>query len=84
MGAGGMTVADAKVTLDVRPIVPAQKHARIFAEFEALRPGEAMILINDHDPKPLRYQMQAERAGAFEWTYLEQGPSVWRVRLDRR
>ncbi len=77
-------LAGVKVTLDVRMIVPAQKHVRIFEEFEALQPGEAMVLINDHDPKPLRYQMQAERAGTFDWTYLEQGPSVWRVRLDRR
>jgi uncharacterized protein (DUF2249 family) len=40
--------------------------------------------VNDHDPRPLRHQLAAERPDAFEWTYLEEGPDVWRVRIDRR
>jgi uncharacterized protein (DUF2249 family) len=69
--------------LDVRTLPPARRHALIFATFEALRPGQAFVLINDHDPKPLYYQFQAEQSGKFAWTYLEQGPEVWRVRLGR-
>ena len=76
-------MAEAKLTLDVRTIAPAHKHARIHAEFDALRPGEAMVLVNDHDPKPLYYEMSAEQPGTFEWSYLEQGPTVWRVHLQR-
>jgi len=41
-------------------------------------------LVNDHDPKPLRYRLLAERPGQLAWEYLEQGPEVWRVRLGRR
>jgi uncharacterized protein (DUF2249 family) len=77
-------MAEPKLTLDVRTIVPAQKHARIHEEFDALRSGEAMILVNDHDPKPLYYELSAEKPGTFEWTYLENGPEIWRIHLQRR
>ena len=72
------------VELDVRPLPPRDKHTTIHATFDALAAGESMLLINDHDPKPLRYEFQIERPGAFEWEYLEQGPDVWRVRIGRR
>lgn len=72
------------IELDVRVIPPREKHPRIFSTFDGLKPGEAMILINDHDPRPLRYQMSAERPDGFEWKYLEEGPATWRVRIDRK
>lgn len=69
--------------LDVRVIPPREKHPTIFQTFDALRPGEAFVLINDHDPFPLRYQFEAERAHRFTWEYAEQGPVVWRVRIGK-
>lgn len=69
--------------LDVRVIPPRDKHPTIFRTFESLEVGEAFDLLNDHDPFPLRYQFEAERPGEFEWTYLEMGPEVWRVRIAR-
>jgi Uncharacterized conserved protein len=51
--------------------------------FDALEPGSAYELVNDHDPKPLYYQFVAEHAGAFSWDYLEQSPEVWRVQIGR-
>ncbi len=69
--------------LDVREIAPRDRHRLIFDAFGALKPGEGFILINDHDPKPLYYQFQAEHTGKFVWVYLEQGPEVWRVRIGR-
>ena len=51
--------------------------------FDELRPGEAFQLVNDHDPRPLLYQFSAQRGGSFDWTYQEQGPDVWRVRISR-
>ena len=41
------------------------------------------MLVNDHDPKPLRYQFEAEHAGQFTWDYLGAGPDVGRVRIGR-
>ena len=73
-----------KTTLDVRQVAPRERHPLIFERFESLQPGEAFILVNDHDPKPLYYQFQAERAGQFDWEYLAQGPEVWRVRIARK
>jgi uncharacterized protein (DUF2249 family) len=70
--------------LDVRPIPPREKHPAIFRAFDALAGGQAMLLINDHDPRPLRYQFQAERPESFDWVYEEEGPEVWRVRISRR
>ncbi|MGI8449146.1 MAG: DUF2249 domain-containing protein, partial [Streptosporangiaceae bacterium] len=69
--------------LDVRGLPPAQRHESIFAAYQALRPGAAFVLVNDHDPKPLRYQFEAEHAGQFTWESLEAGPEAWRVRIGR-
>lgn len=70
-------------TIDVREIPPRERHPLIFRTFGALQPGEAFLLVNDHDPRPLYYQFQAESPGGFGWEYLEQGPEVWRVRISR-
>lgn len=69
--------------LDVRAEPPVRRHAVIFEAFEALDAGSGFELVNDHDPKPLYYQLAAERPGAFTWEYIEEGPEVWRVRIGR-
>lgn len=69
--------------LDVRELAPAQRHESIFAAYGALGAGAGFVLVNDHDPKPLRYQFEAQHAGEYTWDYLEQGPRVWRVRIGR-
>lgn len=63
---------------------PREKHPTIFNTFESLKPGEFMLLINDHDPKPLRYQFMIEKADHFSWEYLEEGPDVWKVAIGRK
>ncbi|TAH48883.1 MAG: DUF2249 domain-containing protein [Chloroflexota bacterium] len=70
-------------TLDVRTIVPMNRHTLIFQTFDALSNGAAFELVNDHDPKPLYYQFAAEMPGAFTWDYIERGPAVWRVRIGK-
>ena len=67
----------------MRDLPPAQRHESIFAAYQALRPGAAFVLVNDHDPKSLRYQFEAEHAGQFTWESLEAGPQAWRVRIGR-
>ncbi|MPV35890.1 DUF2249 domain-containing protein [Georgenia subflava] len=76
-------MASTDVELDVREEAPKDRHSLIFSTFAALEPGTAFVLVNDHDPKPLRYQLEAENAGEFTWEYLEEGPDVWRVRIGR-
>lgn len=70
-------------TVDARTLPIPQKHPTIFRTFEGLTVGQAMLLVNDHDPKPLYYQFAAERTGQFEWRYLENGPAVWQVEIRR-
>ncbi|MBP6786397.1 MAG: DUF2249 domain-containing protein [Candidatus Promineofilum sp.] len=72
-----------ETVLDIRPLPPMQRHPLIFDQFESLAPGEWFILVNDHDPKPLFYQFQAERTGEFTWDYELQGPREWRVRIGK-
>ncbi len=67
------------IELDIRIVPPREKHPAIFRTFDALGAGESFTLINDHDPFPLRRQFEATRPGLFQWTYVEQGPVVWRV-----
>lgn len=69
--------------VDVRPIPPAQRHPLIFGTFENMAVGQSFELVNDHDPKPLYYQFQAEYTGLFEWEYLERGPEIWRVGIKK-
>ncbi len=69
--------------IDVRNIAPRERHPLIFHTFDNLAVGEFFELRNDHDPRPLHYQFQHERAETFAWEYLESGPEVWRVRISR-
>lgn len=73
-----------EVTLvDVCQLPPRERHPRIFSAWESLPVGEVLKLVNDHDPKPLYYEFNAERTGEFEWTYVEKGPERWAVEIKR-
>ncbi|MFA9441809.1 DUF2249 domain-containing protein [Uliginosibacterium sp. sgz301328] len=71
------------VTLDVRAVAPRFRHPLIFSIFQNLPPGQSLLLTNDHDPRPLYYQFQAESTGLFTWDYVENGPDVWQVRIGK-
>lgn len=70
-------------TIDVRQIAPRERHALVFSRFDALRPGQALQLVNDHDPQGLRRQLESRSAGQFEWRSVEAEPGVWRVLISR-
>jgi uncharacterized protein (DUF2249 family) len=74
---------DNQSVLDVRIIPPREKHPAIFSKFGELAVGESFVLVNDHDPKPLRHQFEFEHTNQFAWEYLEKGPVVWRVEISR-
>lgn len=76
-------MSDNDPNLDIRSEIPARRHQLIFETWGNLGAGAGFILINDHDPKPLYYQFDAEHAGEFSWDYLEEGPEVWRVRIGK-
>lgn len=70
--------------LNVTLLEPREKHPTIFAKFDLLNGGEALTIHNDHDPKPLYYQLLGERGNVFTWEYLEEGPEWWKVRITKR
>ncbi len=75
--------SDADAVFDVRPIPGRVKHTQIFQRWFGLPVGQFFILLNDHDPVPLRYQFEAEFSGAFTWEYIERGPEEFRVRITK-
>jgi len=77
------TATAAANEVDVRSLIPAQRHAKIFQLIDSLAPGASFVLVNDHDPKPLYYQIEAEHPNEFSWKYLEKGPVVWRVEIGK-
>jgi regulator of cell morphogenesis and NO signaling len=70
--------------LNVTLLEPRQKHPTIFVRFDELAEGETLTIHNDHDPKPLYYQLLGERGNIFVWEYLEQGPEWWKVNITKR
>jgi regulator of cell morphogenesis and NO signaling len=70
--------------LNVTLLEPKLKHPTIFKKFDELKEGESLTLHNDHDPKPLYYQLLGERGNIFTWEYLEEGPIWWKVKIRKR
>ncbi len=68
---------------DVRPIPCRVKHGQILQRWLDLPVGGHFVLLNDHDPVPLRYQFESEFPGAFRWDYAERGPEDFRVRITK-
>ena len=71
-------------TLDVRGMRKPDKHPTIFATFKDLAVGDAFVLVNDHDPKHLHDEFEAEWPGGYDWEYLNQEMRDWQIRITRR
>jgi uncharacterized protein (DUF2249 family) len=67
--------------IDVREIPPRHRLAIIFQLFDHLGPESSLQLIADHDPRPLCFQLEAKHGANCNWSYVEHGPDIWRVRL---
>jgi uncharacterized protein (DUF2249 family) len=46
--------------IDVRDVPPKDRHPMIHEAFEDVDSGESVTVVNDHDPKPLFYEFEAE------------------------
>jgi len=78
--------AGASVTvseLDLRDTPRPQRHPLVFTAFDRLAEGESFVLINDHDPQPLRRQIERMREGEVAWEYIERAPELFRIRITR-
>lgn len=71
-------------TLDLRNMPPFERHSKIFDTWNGLKEEETLRIINDHEPKPLYYQFEAEHKGRFEWNYQKQGPEDWIFTIKKK
>jgi uncharacterized protein (DUF2249 family) len=69
--------------IDVGDIEPRFRRQIIQQLVEHLAPDTSLQLIADHPPKPLRYQLELRFGAQCMWSYLEEGPDVWRVRIAK-
>ncbi|MHB8152499.1 MAG: DUF2249 domain-containing protein [Vulcanimicrobiaceae bacterium] len=67
----------------MRVIEPRYKHLTIHERLRTLASGEALHIVNDHDPRPLRFEIEHDHPGIFAWEYVESGPDIWRVAITR-
>jgi uncharacterized protein (DUF2249 family)/quercetin dioxygenase-like cupin family protein len=69
--------------LDVRQLPKPEKHPTIFTTYAGLSVGDSFVLVNNHDPKHLHDEFEADHAGSYGWEYVEKGPRVWRIRITK-
>jgi uncharacterized protein (DUF2249 family) len=76
-------MSDRVQTLDLRPLLPYERHEKIFKAWDGLQTGETLRIINDHNPKPLYYHFEAEQKGKFQWEFEQEGPKDWIFKIKR-
>ena len=69
--------------LDVRGMRKPDKHPTIFATYAALPTGGAFELVNDHDPKHLHEEFEADHGGSYDWEYISRETRNWRIRITK-
>ena len=69
--------------LDLRSVARGQRHPLVFARVSGMAVGESFTIVNDHDPQPLRRQLELQFMDEITWDYLERGPEAFRVCIAR-
>ncbi|MFA5537930.1 MAG: DUF2249 domain-containing protein [Gemmobacter sp.] len=83
MSATAPTDTPEPVVVDLRPMIPPQRHATVFAALDALGPGATFVLINDHAPIPLLRRIEESWPARFTAEFLRDGPDIWQVAITR-
>ncbi|MBI5791829.1 MAG: DUF2249 domain-containing protein [Rhodocyclales bacterium] len=68
------TSPDSIYPFDARGVAKRFRHAAIFGALDALRAGETMRFVNDHDPLPLLEQLAQRYGAAVEIGYRQREP----------
>lgn len=69
--------------LDVRTIDHSVRHARVIGVVTSLVPGESMVIAADHAPRGVIREIEMDVTGDFKFEYLAEGPSLWRLQIER-
>ncbi len=65
-------------------VTAAAASSDVLAAFDALSPGEALLLRTVARPEAHLRTLREMRAGAYEWTPLLEGPGHWEVEVHKR
>ncbi|HEX6074355.1 MAG TPA: DUF2249 domain-containing protein [Micromonosporaceae bacterium] len=69
--------------IDVRQVPHGERHAKVLTALDAVPVEGALVLVAPHAPRPLLNQIQDLYPGQFGVEWLQSGPEVWQVRLQR-
>lgn len=69
---------------DARGVAKRFRHAAIFGALDALKPGETMRFINDHDPLPLLDQIAARYGERIEVEYQQRDAGAIAIDFEVR
>ncbi|MDO1450851.1 DUF2249 domain-containing protein [Rhodocytophaga aerolata] len=69
--------------LDATILLPHSKHKILFEKFDSLKVGGSFIVKNDHHTKSFYHLLKSHRGDRFEWKYLQSGPVVWKVIIQK-
>jgi uncharacterized protein (DUF2249 family) len=82
-GPAAAPVLSVDARLDVRDVPHSQRHALVLSTVAALPPGEAVVLVASHAPRPVLAEIDDRFGGQVQAQWLQSGPEVWQVRLER-
>lgn len=74
-----MIQAEEDRLVDVRSLSPPARHSYIFKIFEEIKPGQSLLVVNDHEPVHLVQFMKHERKDFDLSAYkaYQKGPQEW-------
>ncbi len=72
------------MNLDLRNIGPIERPTLVLERFDALASEEPLTVLSDGPERETRERLERERAGAFDWHALEEGPDTWLILVLRR
>jgi uncharacterized protein (DUF2249 family) len=55
----------------------------VLSALDTVPPGGALVLVAPHAPRPLLAEIRTRYGGQFGVDWLQNGPDVWQVRLER-
>jgi uncharacterized protein (DUF2249 family) len=77
------SLAPAGRDLDLRQTARDRRHPTVFYAFDGLTVGESFFIVNDHNPLPLRGQLEQLRPGEAAWETVIDGPDQFRIKVSR-
>lgn len=68
-------------TLDVRPIPIPERHPKILKALAVLPSGKPLVIVSDHEPRPLRAELERKFGASLRWGQINLGDGQWQIRL---